>query len=128
MTPVTSAKIVAHGTRPVGAPADGILAYPKSRVSSMALPNRQQGWIGLVVILLALVIVALSARTALKQYGLLDDADKAKAVAVKPGATEVEQASATTPRNALERARGVESMVKQQAIEQEKRIDDAIPK
>jgi hypothetical protein len=94
----------------------------------MALPHRQRGWVGLVVILLALVIVALTARTALKQYGILDDADKAKAVAVKPGATEVEQASAMTPRNALERARGVEGMVKQQAIEQEKRIDDAIPK
>ena len=94
----------------------------------MALPHRQRGWVGLVVILLALVIVALTARTALKQYGILDDPDKAKAVAVKPGATEVEQASAMTPRNALERARGVEDMVKQQAIEQEKRIDDAIPK
>jgi hypothetical protein len=94
----------------------------------MALPHRQRGWVGLVVILLALVIVALTARTALKQYGILDDADKAKAAAVKPGATEVEQASAMTPRNALERARGVEDMVKQQAIEQEKRIDDAIPK
>ena len=94
----------------------------------MASLHRQRGWVGLVVILLALVIVALTARTALKQYGILDDPDKAKAVAVKPGATEVEQASAMTPRNALERARGVEDMVKQQAIEQEKRIDDAIPK
>ena len=94
----------------------------------MALPNREQGWVGLVVILLALVIVALTARTALKQYGILDDADKSKAVAVKPGATEVEQASAMTPRNALERARGVEDMVKKGAVEQENRIDAAIPK
>ena len=95
----------------------------------MALPHRQRGWLGLVVILLALVIVALSARTALKQYGVLDDPSKPRPAAVaKPGATELEQAPATTPRDALERARGVQDMVRQQAIEQDKRIDDAIPK
>ena len=90
--------------------------------------HRQRGWVGLVVILIALVIVALTARTALKQYGLLDSADKAKPVVAKPGANEVDQAAAATPRDALERARGVQDMVRQQAIEQEKRIDDAIPK
>jgi hypothetical protein len=94
----------------------------------MVVRHRQRGWVGLVVILLALVIVALTARTALKQYGILDGADKASASVAKPGATEVEQAAATTPRNALERARGVQDMVREQAIEQEKRIDDAIPK
>ena len=89
--------------------------------------HRQRGWVGLVLILLALVIVALSAKSALKGYGLLDDKDK-PAHAAAPGASEAEQAAATTPRNALERARGVQDMVKQGAIEQEKRIDDAIPK
>ena len=85
------------------------------------------GWVGLIVILLALVIVALLARSALKSYGLFEDPDQAHQAAA-PGATEAEKAAATTPRNALERARGVQDMVKQQAIEQEKRIDDAIPK
>ena len=47
---------------------------------------------------------------------------------LKPGATETEQAAAVTPGNALERARGVESMVKQGAAEQQKTIDDAISK
>ncbi len=95
----------------------------------MALRHRQRGWLGLVVILLALVIVALSARTALKQYGLLDEPSKPRpAAAVKPGATELEQAAATTPRDALERARGVQDMVHEQAAEQQRRIDDAIPK
>ena len=42
----------------------------------MAVRHRQRGWVGLVVILLALAIVALVARTALKQYGLLDDPAK----------------------------------------------------
>ena len=93
----------------------------------MALRHRQRGWIGLVVILLALVIVALVAKTALKQYGLLDHPSRAKR-ATAAGATEAEQAATVTPRNALERARGVEDMVKQGAAEQQKTIDDAISK
>ena len=79
------------------------------------------------MILLALVIVALVARTALKQYGLLGRARQARPAAA-PGASEAEQAAAVTPRNALERARGVQDMVKQGAMEQQKNIDDAIPK
>lgn len=93
----------------------------------MALRDRQRGWVGLVLILLALVIVGLSARSALKAYGLSGETDKTRHAAA-PGASEVEQAAAMTPRNALERAKGVQDMVKQGAIEQEKRIDDAIPK
>jgi hypothetical protein len=58
---------------------------------------------------------------------LLDDSDKARHAAA-PGATEAEQAATITPRNALERAKSVQDMVKQGAAEQEKRIDDAIPK
>lgn len=93
------------------------------------MPSRdqQRGWVGLVLILLALVIVALSARSALKSYGLVGDPASTRHAAA-PGASEAEQATATTPRNALERARAVQDMVKQGAIEQEKRIDDAIPK
>jgi len=94
----------------------------------MTSRHHQRGWLGLVVILLALVIVALTARTALKQYGLLDDSGKAQPVVAKPGATEVEQAAAATPRNALERARGVQDMVKQGAVEQDKRMEEALPK
>jgi hypothetical protein len=93
----------------------------------MALRDRQRGWVGLVVILLALVVVALVARTALKQYGLLDDPAKPRPAAAA-GASEAAQAAAVTPRNALERARGVEDMVKQGAIEQQKNIDDATSK
>ena len=89
--------------------------------------NRQRGWVGLVLILLALVIVALSAKSALQGYGLLDDKDKATHAAA-PGANETEQAAAITPRNALEKARSVQDLVKQGAAEQEKRIDDATAK
>ncbi|HEX6137900.1 MAG TPA: hypothetical protein VF059_09590 [Casimicrobiaceae bacterium] len=93
------------------------------------MPSRRQqrGWVGLIVLLLALVIVGLLARTALKSYGLFEDPDSARHVAA-PGASEAEQAATVTPRNALERARGVEDIVKRGAAEQEKRIDDAIPK
>jgi hypothetical protein len=93
----------------------------------MTSRSRQRGWFGIVAVLLALVIVALVARSALKQYGLLDEPGK-KDRPVAAGATEVEQAAAVTPRNALERARGVEDMVKQGAALQQKQIDDAIPK
>jgi hypothetical protein len=93
----------------------------------MSSRAHQRGWVGLVVILLALVIVGLLARSALKAYGVVDEADKAHPVAA-PGANETERAAAVTPRNALERARGVQDMVQQGAIDQEKRIDAAIPK
>ena len=91
----------------------------------MALRRRQRGWVGLVVILLALVIVAVLARTALKQYGLLDDPAKAPAAS---GASEAAQAATVTPRNAHERAKGGEDMVTQGAAAQQKNIDDAISK
>ena len=93
----------------------------------MSLPGRERGWVGLAVILLALVIVGLLARTALKAYGITEEVGKGTRAAA-PGATEAEQAATITPRNALERAGGVPDMVKQGAIEQEKRIDAAIPK
>jgi hypothetical protein len=92
----------------------------------MSSRNRQTGWVGLVLILLALVIVALSAKSALKGYGLLDKDKTTHAAA--PGAHETEQAAAITPRNALEKARSVQDIVKQGAAEQEKRIDDATAK
>jgi hypothetical protein len=92
----------------------------------MSLRRRQRGWLGLVLILLALVIVALSAKSALKGYGLLDKDKPVHAAA--PGANEAEQAAAVTPRNALEKAKSVQQLVNQGAIEQEKRIDDAIAK
>jgi hypothetical protein len=94
---------------------------------SMKSPQRQRGWLGFVVILIALAIVGLLARTALKQYGLFEEPG-AKHAAPAAGATEAEQAAAVTPRNALERARGVEDMVKQGAAEQGRRIDEAIQK
>jgi len=97
--------------------------------------GRQGGWAGLVVLLLALVIVAVLAKDALKQYGLVPGArvstkagtpgERARA----PGAIGAEAidlgAAPSTPANALERARGVEDMVKRQADERAARVDGA---
>ena len=88
----------------------------------MAPRHRQRGWLGFVVILLALVVVAVVARTALKEYGVGGEAKPP----ARAGANETEQAAAVTPRNALERARGVEAMVKDGAAKQQQSIDDAI--
>lgn len=96
--------------------------------------GRQRGWVGLVVILVALVIVAVLAKDALKQYGLVPGATVTKAGtpgerARAPGATGVETldfgSAPMAPMAPLERARGVEEMVKQQAEERASRMDGA---
>jgi hypothetical protein len=93
--------------------------------------RRQRGWVGLVVLLLALVIVAMLAQTALKRYGLLARPDPPARTAVpraRGDAAPVELDPTTVapaPLNALERARGVQSAVRQQAEDLGKRIDDA---
>lgn len=81
------------------------------------------------MLLLALVIVALLAQTALKRYGLLP-ADAAPNASTRDPATATAapaqpDLSTMTPRNALERARGVEATVRQQAEDLGKKIDDA---
>jgi hypothetical protein len=79
------------------------------------------------------VIVAILARDALKQYGLGSGAAVATKAATPgerarvPGAAGVEAADVgsapSAPASALERARGVEDMVKRQAEEAAKRGD-----
>jgi hypothetical protein len=100
-------------------------------------PGRQRGWVGLVVILLALVIVAFLAKDALKKYGLMPaPATTIKAAspgerARAPGAVGIDAADVgsapASPGTALERARGVEDMVKGQAAERERRGDGTTP-
>ena len=97
----------------------------------------QRGWVGLVVILLGLVIVAFLAKDALKQYGLVPGATmqtKAPAGtaaerARAPSAVSVEVpevgAAAPTPAAVLERARAVEDMVKREADERAVQVDGA---
>jgi hypothetical protein len=104
------------------------------RSSMRRVPGaRQGGWVGLLVVLVALVIVAVLARDALKHYGLLPG----KAAAIRagtpgeraraPGASGIEsldlEAAPSAPASALDRARGVEDMVKRQAEERGARMD-----
>ena len=78
----------------------------------MRRPRRaQQGWIGLVVLLLALAIVAWLARSALTSYGLTA---KPAAQAPSPGAP---------PTDARERARAVEQTVIERARETARQIE-----
>jgi hypothetical protein len=100
----------------------------------MNVRARQGGWLGLVVMLVALVIVAFLAKEALKQYGLLPGKPTAEKAAT-PGeraraagamgldATDLDSSAPQSPGGALDRARGVESMVQQQADERAKQMD-----
>ena len=80
------------------------------------------------MLLLALVIVAVLAQTALKRYGLLapTDAPAVNTSARGPALDASGQldSATTTPRNAIERARGVENAVRRQADDLGKQIDD----
>ncbi len=81
------------------------------------------------MLLLALVLVAMLAQTVLRHYGLLAPAEVTAAAARGPTAVapaELDPAApAPPPRNALERARGVESSMRQQAEDLGRKIDDA---
>jgi hypothetical protein len=98
--------------------------------------DRQRGWVGLIAILVALVIVAMLAKDALRQYGLVPGgAAPAKAGspgerARAPGAVGAEAfdpgAATAAPAAPLERARGLEESVRQQAEERAKRTQDAV--
>jgi hypothetical protein len=93
----------------------------------------QRGWIGLVGLLLALVIVAVLAQKVLRTYGLLSASDTGTKSATERGVPSPGGASSTpmdptmatpTPRAAIERAKGVEDTVLQQARDMNKKIDD----
>ncbi|MEP6942559.1 MAG: hypothetical protein ABI981_06465 [Betaproteobacteria bacterium] len=94
----------------------------------MRIVHRQGGWVGLIVLLVALVIVAVLSQTLLKRMGLLqDDRTTVRAGTRAPGAIAPGPIDATgaapAPINALERARGLESSVQQQSQDMTQRID-----
>jgi hypothetical protein len=97
--------------------------------------GRQRGFLGLVVILLALLIVAWLVMDALKQYGVMSGTaspSKAAPAAERvrgPGAGVTEAAPDVTtatpaPMDALGKARGLEGAVRDQAAENARRIDE----
>ena len=108
---------------------------PRRSAKRRTSRDRQRGWAGLVVTLIVLAIVAWLAKDQLKAYGLIPG----NAVATKagtpgeraraPGAMGIEtldvEAAPPSAGSALERARGVEEMVKKQAEERGARMDEA---
>jgi len=102
----------------------------------MRMRSDQRGWVGLLAILIALAIVAWLSKDALKQYGLLSGLEPSTKAAPATGGVRgpgvgtteapADLSTATpAPINALERARAVEGMVKEQAADNARRIDDA---
>ena len=93
--------------------------------------GKQGGWVGLIVVLLALAIVAWLAKDALKQYGLLSDLGKVVEPtglqrSPTPAAVSDFSGGATPSFQApVERARGVESTVLRGAETQSRQINDA---
>ncbi len=96
------------------------------------MATRQRGWAGLVGLLLALLIVAWLGRTLIARLlpapaTVVTTKGRADGTRVQGGAApaDADATSATpVPRNELERARGLESDVRRQAADLEKRIDD----
>jgi hypothetical protein len=88
----------------------------------------QRGWVGLVVLLIALVIVGLLSQKLLKQMGLL--ADERATTTAGPrgpgpvGAVPVDVTTASpVPANAMERAKALASTLQQQSQDVGQRID-----
>jgi hypothetical protein len=93
--------------------------------------GKQGGWVGLIVILLALAIVAWLSKDALKQYGLLSGPPKAAEStglqrSPTPAAVSDYSGGASPSFQAtVERARGVEDTVRRGAEVQSRQVDDA---
>jgi hypothetical protein len=90
----------------------------------------QRGWAALIALLIALAIVAMLAGGMLRQYGL-GEAPRANkpsrpttAEQIGGVAPDVPEPAAVAPRDAINRARNVEGMVQQHAIDLDKRIDE----
>jgi hypothetical protein len=91
--------------------------------------DRQRGWVGMIVLLLGLAIVAYLSKDALMKYMAIPSGDTTAIKAGTPGerartpaavdasGTLVDSAPAA-PTSALDKARGVETILKEQASKQ----------
>jgi cytochrome c-type biogenesis protein CcmH/NrfG len=90
---------------------------------------RQRGWLGLIAILIALVIVAVLAQKLLKTYGLVPGSDAPAQAGLRgPGLAAPAEGDATgappAPTNPIERSRGLEQQVQRDAQDLGKRVDE----
>jgi hypothetical protein len=93
--------------------------------------GKQGGWVGLIVVLLALVIVAWLSKDALKKYGLMSMPDKA-ATPTGLQRSPTPAAVSDSPNSAMpsfqapmERARSVEETVRRGAEVQSRQADES---
>ncbi len=94
------------------------------RASIPVPPASQRGWIGLVGLLVALVIVAVLAQSVLKSYGLVGGADHVvRGSAAQPASSDAARPAAAAP-NPMERARSLERDVQRDAQDLSRRIDE----
>ena len=96
----------------------------------MSRAQRQRGWIGLIGLLIALVMVALLAQTVLKTYGLLPGRDAEVKAGLRGvgavGPAPLDPTVATpAPTDPIERARGVEQQLQRDAQDLARRIDES---
>ena len=93
-----------------------------------AMRGRQGGWVGMIVLLLALVVVAYLAKDALRKYGLMPSGGTTVVKGATPGertgsaaagATERMDATgaAPVPDNAIDKARALEGTLNKAAQE-----------
>ena len=97
--------------------------------TGLALPSRQRGWAGLIVLLLALLIVGFLAKDALMKYGL-SGSTVVGAPAPKGGPESTAPASsggsaAIQSGTPIQRARATDEFVRAQSEEDKRKIDDA---
>ena len=95
----------------------------------LLLRNRQQGWVGLVGLLLALLIVAWLGRTVIAR--LFPPAVTVHTSGSRiPGAIAPVEPDVTTvspnPRTELERAKGLQAEVHRQAEDNERRMEEGV--
>ena len=96
-----------------------------------SIRHRQRGWVGMIIVLVALVIVALLAQTALKRYGLLSASapvvgkpgDLPRASGISPAPLD-SSAATPAPTAPMERARNVERTLQRDTEDLSRRIDE----
>ncbi len=88
----------------------------RSRVPT-SRPGRERGWVGLVVILIALAIVAWLSKDALMRYGMLSGGTTAAKRA--PGSPAPGGGEAPTPSNVMEKAKALEGMLQQESAKRD---------
>jgi hypothetical protein len=99
---------------------------PRRFAVPKGLTRRQGGWVGMIVLLLALAIVAWLAKDALMSYGLMSPAtttvtsktgtpgERARAPAAVDATGATIESAAPVPTAPMDRARGVEGTLKRQ--------------